>query len=215
MLSLNIIDQDYMCIDIATDSVIHQQIVNKLFSLSEDGLHHGWGTPEYYDYNPILGTAMKLESQIEQNVYNDISNGRADHGLTMLDRFHINLGKPPQTEEEKEEFKYYDSKELCHMDIVPIIGDITLAPICVSEKDGKKSAWVPLNPHWICEAFRYTFDPSAYIDYELNLDQFDSFDHRCDECPVKHLHVSVANLTGKPRDNISRPEDCIIDTITA
>jgi len=123
------------------------------------------------------------------------------HNLTMLPSFHISLGAP------KKEIKVDAiNNKFCHMGIVPIVGDITLAPICISEKDNKKSAWIPLHPCWLDQIL---------LTNELNLDQFDSFDHRCDECPVQHLHVSVANLTGNPHDSIARPEDCIIDTIRA
>ena len=196
-----------MCIDIDPDSVIHKHLVKKIDDLDESNLCTDNDT--YWYNHPIL----KLKSDVYDG-YSAQAN-QVKHNLTMLDSFHISLGKPPQTEDDKEEFKYYEAEEISHIDIIPVIGDITLAPICISEKDGKKSAWIPLNPDWIFEAFRYTHDPSAYIDYELNLNQFDSFDHRCDECPVKHLHVSIANKTGKPRDSIARPEDCIIDTITS
>ena len=158
-----------------------------------------------------------IHKHLQQKLINLNSRGSygrfQDLGLTMLPSFHISLGKPPQTKKDLKEFKYYDEKTLCHMDIVPIIGDITLAPICISETENKKSAWIPLHPYWIYEALRYTYDDNAYVEYQLNLNSFDSFDHRCDECPVQHLHVSVANLTGEPRDSIARPEDCIVDTV--
>jgi hypothetical protein len=125
----------------------------------------------------------------------------------MLPSFHIILGKP------KKEIKVNAiNNKFCHMDMVPIVGDITLAPICISEKDNKKSAWIPLHFHWIVEAVTKYPGDSTWKD--LNLGHFDSFDHRCDELPVQHLHVSVANLTGEPRDSIARPKDCIINTIT-
>lgn len=188
-----------MCLDIDPDSVIHKHLNQKINSLYED--NYGDGT----DYNPVIGDNYENE---EDNWVH-----QSKHKLTMLPSFHISLGEPPQTKEDLEEFKYYDKKTLCHMDIVPIIGDITLAPICISQTENKKSAWIPLHPYWIYEALRYTYDEGAYVEYQLNLNSFDSFDHRCDECPVQHLHVSVANLTGNPHDSIARPEDCIIDTI--
>ena len=169
-----------MCLDIDPDSVIHELLVKKITYL----IYYG-------------------DTQLSNN-------------LTMLPSFHISLGKPPsyedlmvtddKTEVHKELSHWINSntKEIPHIKVVPIIGDITLAPIVISEKDNKKSAWIPLHPHWLDEIL---------LTNELNLDNFDSFDHRCDECPVQHLHVSVANLTGEPRDSIARPEDCIIDTI--
>lgn len=177
-----------MCLDIDPDSVIHKQLCLKSTSTC---------------YENRDGVQSKL-------LYSEIL---PSHNLTMLPSFHISLGEPPQTKKDLKEFKYYDEKTLCHMDIVPIIGDITLAPICISETENKKSAWIPLHPYWIYEALRYTYDDNAYVEYQLNLNSFDSFDHRCDECPVQHLHVSVANLTGEPRDSIARPEDCIVDTV--
>lgn len=129
--------------------------------------------------------------------------------LTMLPSFHISLGAPSDTNpkwfKETETRANYWLDRLCFLDAVPIIGDITLAPIVISEKDNKKSAWIPLNPHWFEEL-------NTGLGYYFK--NYEGFDHRCDELPVQHLHVSVANLTGNPQDSIARPEDCIIDTIT-
>ena len=146
-----------------------------------------------------------LEYYIKKKIKEVSNESYRDHNLTLLPSFHISLGAP---DDETVLINKYNSdwdKNISFSDIVPIIGDITLAPICISRKDNKKSAWVPLNPHWFDQ-----FAP-AYIGKHLN--DFDSFDHRCDECPVQHLHVSVANLTGNPHDSIARPEDCIVDTI--
>jgi len=185
-----------MCLDIDPDNVIHKQLEAKIYNLTS-----------------YRGGSLHDNCVISKQVPDRDAHYHSTHNLTMLPSFHISLGKPPQTKKDLKEFKYYDEKTLCHMDIVPIIGDITLAPICISETENKKSAWIPLHPYWIYEALRYTYDDNAYVEYQLNLNSFDSFDHRCDECPVQHLHVSVANLTGEPRDSIARPEDCIVDTV--
>ncbi len=195
-----------MCIDIDPDSVIHKLIINKLEATMQEWDAYDAEDPDFSNdegyYSPLFGS-----SDPEWDT----------HNLTKLNSFHISLGKPPQTEEEKEVFNSCETYEVCQIDSVPIVGDITLAPICVSKKDGKKSAWIPINPQWLRWIYLWTNEDydEEYNIYQLNLDQFDSFDHRCDEYPVKHLHISVANLTGKPRDSIARPEDCIIDTITS
>jgi hypothetical protein len=128
----------------------------------------------------------------------------------MLPSFHISLGAPrnpnPKWFKETEDDVNCWMNNLCHLDIVPIIGDITLAPIVISKKDNKKSAWVPLDPYWLSKS-------EFSLINAVNLNDFDSFNHRCDEYPVQHLHISLANLTGNPHDSIARPEDCIIDTI--
>ena len=73
-------------------------------------------------------------------------------------------------------------------DIACLVGLITLSPIHISENKNKKSAWIPIDPMHI----------------------------RIGPSKIKaQLHISLANLTGNPRDSIARPEDCIIDTITA
>ncbi len=192
-----------MCIDIDTDSVIHKHLVKKIDDLDK--------IVDWRDDGHIHNLVTKYKQ--DKTERHDWVTTK--HDLTMLDSFHISLGKPPQTKEDMEAFKWCETEQISHKDSIPIVGDISLAPICISEKDGKKSAWIPIDPLWFQWAYLWANDPSHDTDYQLNLDQFDSFDHRCDECPVKHLHVSVANKTGKPRDSIARPEDCIIDTITA
>ena len=73
-------------------------------------------------------------------------------------------------------------------DIACLVGLITLSPIHISENKNKKSAWIPIDPMHI----------------------------RIGPSKIKaQLHISLANLTGEPRDSIARPEDCVIDTITA
>ena len=184
-----------MCLDIDRESVIHKHLVKKIYDLFEN-------TADDQGYNSVL-----------KNLNGSSYEGYSKHHLTMLPSFHISLGEPPQTKNEHKIFKKCEANELRHIDIVPLIGDITLAPICISKKNGKKSAWIPIHPYWIQKIYTNQLI-SGNNWYDLNLDDFDSFDHRCDECPVQHLHVSVANLTGNPHDSIARPEDCIIDTIT-
>ena len=177
MLTLNVKSSNYMCIDIDPQSIIHDLLRKKLHYLREC-----------------------IENDEETEILN------RNWKLKWLENFHISLGKPPVTKEQMGEYKTYVNKDMCHMDLVPIIGDIMLAPVYISEKDGKKSAWIPLHPHWIAEAFEPLWS-------DINLDDFDSFDHRCDEYPVKLLHVSIANLTRNPHDSIARPEDCIVNTL--
>jgi hypothetical protein len=165
-----------------------------------------------------MGLEIDSESVIHEHLVkklNDVGIHKS-HDLTMLSSFHISLGSPPSltallARDDYEEGMHLalsvknKMKNMPFIDVTPIIGDITLAPIVISEKDNKKAAWIPLNPLW--------FD-QILSDSALNLDDFDSFDHRCDECPVKHLHVSVANKVGHHRYSISRPENCIISTAT-
>lgn len=169
-----------MCLNIDPSSVIHKHIHQKILDL--DRWHE-------QSSNPVTG-----------------GKEFGYHDLTVLPSFHISLGAP---DDETILINKYNSdwdKNISFLDIIPIIGDITLAPICISEKNNKKSAWIPLNPHW--------FECLAPPSIAMHLNDFDSFDHRCDECPVQHLHVTIANLTGDPDDSIARPEDCIVDTIT-
>jgi hypothetical protein len=168
------------------------------------------------DIDPSSVIHDMLNKKITHVMY--YGNTQHSNNLTMLPSFHISLGAP------KKEIKVNAiNNKFSHLDMVPIVGDIALAPICISKKDNKKSAWIPLNFHWIVEAVTKYPGDSTWKD--LNLGNFDSFDHRCDEktinnkiinqCTFKHLHISLANLTGNPHDSIARPEDCIIDTITS
>ena len=194
-----------MCLDIDPDSVIHKHLRNKLNNLYKD-------TGDSLGYNTVLQCWSD---------YGDRA-ARSKHNLTMLPSFHISLGAP-----KKEINSEFINSRFCHRDMVPILGDITLAPIGISKKDNKLSAWIPLNVHWIVEAVtKYPGDPTWKA---INLGNFDNFDHQYAEengenywdppRPDWHndqlLHISLANLTGNPHDSIARPEDCIIDTITA
>ena len=201
-----------MCLDIDPKSVIDKHLVKKITDL----------TGEISSFNPIISNEFSEDMH---------DHWRSKHNLTMLDSFHISL-KVPQNYL-KDQHNLYGSISLqneednvnhnlhwhtCHLDILPIIGNITLAEICISEKNGKKSAWIPLEPAVLSN---YINNEEAQLSNKtiltsINLEkEYDSFDHHCDEYPVQLLHISLANLTGNPKDSIARPEDCIIDTITA
>ena len=113
------------------------------------------------------------------------------HNLTMLPSFHISLGAPPPNSPIKTE-----SVKLHKPQLHELIGIIALAEINVSKKQNKKSAWISID------------DSKFSLAHQVH--DF-SFLHSED----LHLHISLANLTGEPRNSIARPEDCIIDTITA
>lgn len=134
--------------------------------------------------------------------------------LKMLPSFHISLGRPPQTEEELKVYEEYKSHTIDPKKVVPVIGDITLAPINISKKDGKKSAWIPLDAEWFVKLFWLSQDPTFCPEYELNLTHFKPYPYEENYKPSRTLHISLANLTGNPHSSIARPEDCIIDTIT-
>jgi hypothetical protein len=194
MLSLNIKSSNYMCIDIDPDSVIHKQIVKKIDDLT---FYAGGATDDNYVISTDHKTSRRLHSC---------------HSLTMLDSFHISLGAPKKDKHIEVE-KINDKFNT--MDVVPVIGDITLAPIYISETENKKSAWVPLDFKRIIHPRIHMFNST-----QLNLGDFGRYGpgldlYKSDGTPFYRFHVSVANLTGKPRDSIARPEDCIIDTITA
>ena len=180
-----------MCLDIDPDSLIHKHINQKINNLYEN---NGDGT----DWNPLIGETYEDGEICEIH--------RSKHNLTMLPSFHISLGAPhPADPVDKEPWSTCFSPNL-----EAIVGNIVLADICISEKNGKKSAWIPLNPDIINKVLPHHIDTS---DFEYWLCRYDN--KYTAENPVKIMHISLANLTGKPRDSIARPEDCIIDTITA
>lgn len=113
------------------------------------------------------------------------------HNLKALPRFHISLGAPPPNSPIKTE-----PVKLHKPQFYELIGEIALADINISKSENKKSAWISINDAKLPLAHQIS-DFSFYNSQDL------------------HLHISLANLTGKPRDSIARPEDCIIDTITA
>lgn len=113
------------------------------------------------------------------------------HSLTMLPSFHISLGAPPPNSQIKTE-----SVNIHKPQLHELIGIITLADINVSENRNKKSAWISID------------DSKFILAHQIHDFSFLNSEDL-------HLHISVANLTGDPHDSIARPEDCIIDTITA
>ena len=118
----------------------------------------------------------------------------------MLPSFHISLGVPNFNDNPGDSITLPPTQ----LDIRSIIGDIVLAPIYISSKNNKKSAWIPLYRELVEDLLPHYYDLRTYI----NPDNPNAFNHQM-------LHISLANLTGNPRDSIARPEDCIIDTITA
>jgi len=136
-----------------------------------------------------------------------------DYGdLNRLPSFHISLGKPPSNNMEETHKPLISavnnrSHSATSREYTPLIGEITLAPIHISKQNNKKSAWIPLNTEWL------SYVIGLY--HNINLNQFKCYDVPLGKCTKKQLHISLANLTGEPRDSIARPEDCIIDTITA
>lgn len=165
-----------MCLDIVPSSIIHKHLVKKLYDLTEN-------TADEEGYNSILKSFNELD-------------GYSKHYLTELPKFHISLGAP---------LEYNKSNpnpiHLNTLDTASLVGLIALAPINISKKDDKKSAWIPLYP----TMFRLMQQNNVLPKY-INLEPFHSMG--------KELHISLANLTGNPHDSIARPEDCIIDTIT-
>lgn len=173
-----------MCLDIDRNSVIHKHLKQKLIGLNNQGSY---------------GRFQSL-------------------GVTILPSFHISLGKPPSYED----LMVTDDKTKVHKELIssvnnrshsatsreytPLIGEIALAPINISKQNNKKSAWIPLNTEWL----NYVIG----LYHDINLNQFKCYDVPLGKSTKKQLHVSLANLTGNPRDSIARPEDCIIDTIT-
>ena len=186
MLSLNIKSSSYMCLDIDPDSVIHKHLCSKLHDLDKDQ-NNGDGLY----YNPIL------KCQID---YGNVA-ARSKHNLTMLPSFHISL-EPPFTE-----FDDVGDSITVRTDwfnIRALIGEIILADIHISKKDKKRSAWIPLHPDLIDE-----FMPPHHNHKHYSRPN----DRHTGNGEL--LHISLANLTGNPHDSIARPEDCIVDTITA
>jgi len=176
-----------MCLDIDPDSFIHEHLVKKINDLYID---NGDGT----DYNPVIGD--NYEDEDDNWVH------QSEHKLTTLPSFHISLGKPTECENTKTIIRDR------YINTAGIVGDITLAPICISKKDNKKSAWVPLHPYFYTQIHQQ-------INKAFERNNYQPYGGEEEDLPYKYLHISVANLTGNPHDSIARPEDCIIDTITA
>ena len=189
MLSLNIKSSSYMCLDIDPDSVMHKHLVKKITDLTE----YTGST-----FNKIISHEFPEDKH---------RHHASKHNLTMLPSFHISLGAPHNADLVNNALW---GDHCFSPNLEAIVGNIVLADICISEKNGKKSAWIPLNPDIIDKVLPNHIDTS---DFEYWLCRKDS--KYTDQNPVKIMHISLANLTGKPRDSIARPEDCIVDTITA
>ena len=167
-----------MCLDIDPCSVIHKHLVKKIYDLFEN-------TADDQGYNSVL----KNLNGSSYDVY-------SKHNLTLLPSFHISLGAPLEPNESKP-----NSIHLNTLDVASLVGWIALAPINISKKDHKKSAWVPLYPTML-----RLMQQNNVLPKYINLEPSHSMG--------KELHISLANLTGGPRDSIARPEDCIVDIIT-
>ena len=192
-----------MCLDIDPDSVIHEHLVKKITTLNEDCYTDTGGYDTGFEtlINPIINREtdrIKFNKSVIKhgNSLEDCyAECESEHNLTMLPSFHISLEAPLEHNESKP-----NSIHLNTLDVASLVGWIALAPINISKKDDKKSAWVPLYP----TMFRLMQQNNVLPKY-INLEPFHSIG--------KELHISLANLTGEPRDNIARPEDCIVDTI--
>ena len=198
-----------MCIDIATDSVIEKHLLKKIHNTIDEGHEYiGGGEYEDYSYSKIVG----------ESYGNQVINGsHKGHDLTMLDSFHISLGKPPEGIEPQilPLEIYQPGPELA-------VGYITLSDIKISEKENKKSAWIDVKDlTWAILDRRVETCFVQEGSDQWVLAKYESMAMRNEtSMPLAYgqwptWHISLANLTGKRRDSISRPEDCIIDTITA
>ena len=139
-----------------------------------------------------------LEYYLKKKFIKMSDNSYHKHKLKMLPSFHISLEAP------KTKFDLNDLPipPLDWLTTRAIIGAIVLANIHISQKNNKKSAWIPLHPDLLDEVM-----PHRHNDWNYDrTDDPDAFNHML-------LHISLANLTGNPHDSIARPEDCIIDTI--
>ena len=127
----------------------------------------------------------------------------SEHSLTMLPSFHISLGAPPPNSTIK---KHKLDIPIVEDHLHQLIGGIALADIHVSEYIKiKKSAFIKL-PKFIIPRLIIP----EYFGFGLINEGFEELINNKHE-----YHISLANLTGNPHDSIARPEDCIIDTITA
>ena len=151
------------------------------------------------------------DSVIHKHLVKKVTNeswrlcGQRYHRLTMLPSFHISLGAPLEHNKSGpiDILRFFLALEM-------FIGTISLAKIHISESNNKKSAWISVDKFIL-----------RMLDKECETNICYSFDCEYDEDlhystgKAPNWHISLANLTGKPRDSIARPENCIIDTITA
>ena len=186
-----------MCLDIDPDSVIHKHLVKKINELTK---HEPANFEKYDDYietysNPIIKPEAK----------NLIYYTDSKHSLTMLPSFHISLGAP---------LKHSKSQPIninrFFLALEMLIGTISLADIHISKTNNKKSAWISVDKFILRMLDK---ECETQICYNFDCEYDEDLHHATGKLP--NWHISLANLTGKPRDSIARPEDCIIDTITA
>ena len=179
-----------MCLD--QESVIHKHLVKKI-----DNLDDSWvcGQTDTYWYNhPILKPNIQYSAKIEKE----------NHKLTMLPSFHISLGAPLKHSESKE-IKFYGLLAL-----EMLVGTISLADIHISKTNNKKSAWISVN-NFILRMLDNECETQICYDFDCEYDE----DLHLATGKLPNWHISLANLTGNPHDSIARPENCIVDTITA
>ena len=144
-----------------------------------------------YNLTCDMGGRLHDNYVISKKDPNSYPHYHSTHNLTMLYSFHISLGAPPPNSPIKTE-----SVNLHKPQLHELIGIIALAEINVSKNQNKKSAWISID------------DSKFSLAHQIhNFSFLNSED--------LHLHISLANKTGNPHDSIARPEDCIIDTITA
>ena len=209
-----------MCLDIHPGSVIHKHLVKKITTLNEEHYTDTGGYDTGFEtlINPIINRETDRKEFDEMVIKHGNSledcyaECESEHNLTMLPSFHISLGKPPSNNMEETHKPLISSvnnrsHSATSREYTPLIGEIALAPINISKQNNKKSAWIPLNTEWL------SYVIGLY--HDINLNQFKCYDVPLGKCTKTQLHISLANLTGNPRDSIARPEDCIIDTITS
>jgi len=193
-----------MCLDIDPSSVIHKHLVKKISNTIESGYEYfGSGEFDSYHYSPI----------IDESYGNKVNMGLIqDHNLTMLPSFHISLGAPPVDIEPQKIKLFIDDYR--NLGLQQIIGSIVLSNIFISEKNNKKSAWIDVQ-RLTWRIIDRTVE-TQIVNEDSNLFILNSFNSKIKKenttGKLPDWHISLANLTGNPRDSIARPEDCIIDT---
>lgn len=191
-----------MCLDIDPDSVIHKHLVKKLTNLNSFYTEYDECCHEYMvTHNPVIGDKK------------DTISYRSTHRLTMLPSFHISLGAPPVDIKPQKIKLFID--DFRNLGLQQIIGSIVLGNIFISEKNNKKSAWIDVQ--------RLTWRiidrevETQIVNEDSNLFILNSYKSKIQKenttGKLPNWHISLANLTGEPRDSIARPEDCIVDTI--
>ena len=132
--------------------------------------------------------------------------------LEMLPSFHISLGAPPENVKPQTIQLFVDDE--INLGLQQIIGSIALSNIFVSAKNNKKSAWIDVTNLTFRLIDREV--ETQIVSEDSNLHVLNKYYHAvCRRDVNREWHISLANLTGNPHDSIARPENCIIDTITA